>query len=341
MEKNRETKKILVVEDEFITASALTISLEGMGFKVVGTADRGEDAIKKVCEFRPDAVLMDIILAGEMNGITAGNIIRQKYDIPVIYLTGQSDDLTIAHALESEPFGYIIKPFEERNLKTTIQMALYKHSIDRNLRISEKRYRALAESAEDLIFLINRDLSIAYINGATARFLNSDQNIVVGKGFREIFPEDFADQVLSPVEEVFSSGTHQHVILNCNIKEHDIWLDTTIIPLITEEIEVVQIFGISHDITLQVLLQKEMEKKGIVQIEKNMEQFQILNDRIRNPLAVIVSAASLVEGEMSKTIINQANLIDDLVSQLDQGWIESEKIRSFLLRHYQHGKELS
>jgi hypothetical protein len=89
---------------------------------------------------------------------------------------------------------------------------------------------------------------------------------------------------------------------------------------------------------MMVRIEKEVEKKGLVQIEHNMEQFQILNDRIRNPLAIIMSLASMFETKEGDEIIEQVKRIDNLVTQLDQGWIQSDAVRNFLLKHYGHGK---
>ncbi len=161
-----EKKKILVVEDEFITASDIQSTLGRMGFDVPGIADTGEDAIRMAGELKPDAILMDISLKGQMNGITAAGVIRERFGTPVIYLTGQSDDATISKALESEPFGYIIKPFEEKTLKATIGMALYKHAIDESLRENEQLVRALIDANPEPMFVLDTQTRVLVINEA-------------------------------------------------------------------------------------------------------------------------------------------------------------------------------
>jgi len=169
-------KKILVVEDEFITASDIQSTLNGMGFDVPGIADTGEDAIRMAGELKPDAILMDISLKGKMNGITAAGTIRERYGTPVIYLTGQSDDATINKALESEPFGYIIKPFDEKNLKTTITMALYKHAIDESLKENEQLVRSLIDANPEPLFIVDQRTKVLVINEAlTCRYPGAAQ----------------------------------------------------------------------------------------------------------------------------------------------------------------------
>jgi len=123
--------RILVVEDESIVALDLQSSLEHLGYDVVGTAATGEDAVHIAEARTPDLVLMDIQLRGEMEGTAAADLIRRRFGIPVVYLTAYSDEATLQRAQISEPLGYLLKPFAERDLQVTIQMALYRHRAQR------------------------------------------------------------------------------------------------------------------------------------------------------------------------------------------------------------------
>lgn len=119
---------ILIVEDESIVAKDIQNSLKKLGYEVVGVCATGEDAIKNTEELKPDLILMDIMLKSEMSGIDAATQIREKFNIPIIYLTAYADESTLNKAKVSEPYGYIIKPFKEIDLHTSIEMAMYKHS---------------------------------------------------------------------------------------------------------------------------------------------------------------------------------------------------------------------
>ncbi len=118
---------VLVVEDESIVSKDIQHSLKKLGYNVVGAASTGEKAIELAVSERPDIVLMDIMLKGEMNGIEAADTIRKECKIPIIFLTAYADESTLSKAKITEPYGYIIKPFKEIDLHTTIEMAIYKH----------------------------------------------------------------------------------------------------------------------------------------------------------------------------------------------------------------------
>jgi CheY-like chemotaxis protein/predicted regulator of Ras-like GTPase activity (Roadblock/LC7/MglB family) len=125
--------QILVVEDERIVATGIRNMLKGLGYTVPAVASSGKDAIKQAAETRPDLVLMDIVLEGDMDGIAAAEQIRARFDIPVIYLTAYADDATVQRAKMTAPYGYLLKPFNERELHAAIETALYKHMMEREV----------------------------------------------------------------------------------------------------------------------------------------------------------------------------------------------------------------
>lgn len=146
---------VLVVEDESIVAKDIQQSLKKLGYNVVGICSTGEDAIKSAKDLTPDIVLMDIMLKGDMNGIEAAAQIRQANNIPVIFLTAYADESTLDKAKVSEPFGYIIKPFKEIDLHTSIEMAIYKHEKESNLQKERNFLYSIVENKEfkDILFV--------------------------------------------------------------------------------------------------------------------------------------------------------------------------------------------
>ena len=117
---------ILVVEDEHIVARDIRAMLESLGY-TAGTAGSGEEALEKAAELRPDLILMDIVLKGRMDGIDAAAQVRDRLQTPVIYLTAHADEQTVQRAKLTAPYGYILKPFEERELYIAIELALFRH----------------------------------------------------------------------------------------------------------------------------------------------------------------------------------------------------------------------
>lgn len=146
---------ILVVEDESIVAKDIQLCLTKLGYNVVGICSSGEAAIEAAEQHEPDLIMMDIMLKGEMSGIQAAGVIREKLDVPVIFLTAYTDRDTVEKAKETEPFGYIIKPFKEIDIQTAIEIALYKHSRDQVVKKERDYYYSLVEKQEspDMIFV--------------------------------------------------------------------------------------------------------------------------------------------------------------------------------------------
>ncbi|MBC8358463.1 MAG: PAS domain S-box protein [Candidatus Aminicenantes bacterium] len=174
-------EQILIVEDERIVSKDIKIRLQRFGYTVSGIAFSGEDAVKKAEELHPDLVLMDIVLEGKMNGINAAEIIRSRFNIPIVYLTAYSDKSTLERAKKTEPFGYILKPFDDRDLSTTIEVALYKHKMENRLKESEERFRQFFENAPEYCYMISSEGKILDINSSALTALGYTKEEIVGK----------------------------------------------------------------------------------------------------------------------------------------------------------------
>ncbi len=155
--------KIMVVEDESIVAKDLELTLKRLGYIVPATASSSEDALSKAAQHRPDLVLMDIHLKGAVDGIATARQLRREMNIPVIYLTAYADDDTVARARESEPFGYLLKPFNERELKSMLEVALYKHESEARLRHND-RMISIGTMAAGVAHEINNPLTYVMAN---------------------------------------------------------------------------------------------------------------------------------------------------------------------------------
>jgi two-component system cell cycle sensor histidine kinase/response regulator CckA len=205
-ENPQRMPKILVVEDQVIVARGVQAMLERLGYEVPVIAFSGEAAIHQIEVHRPDLVLMDIVLKGEIDGIQATEQIRARLDIPVVYVTAYADQVVLERAKVTDPFGYIIKPFDARELATAIEMALYKHQMERRLRESERHFRALIENTSDIIITLDRSGAIRYASPAVGRLLGYRAEDVIGQDVLDLLhPEDapraqaaLADAVQTP-----------------------------------------------------------------------------------------------------------------------------------------------
>jgi PAS domain S-box-containing protein len=182
---------ILVVEDEMVVSKDLAIKLTKAGYRVAGTVATGRAAVQAAEESLPDLVLMDIVLQGHMDGIEAARAIGQRFGIPVVYLTAYADEDILERARLTAPFGYLVKPYAERELRTTIEMALYKHGLEQRLKQSEERFRSLFEDAPLAYCSVDRDGMITEANRECLRLFGmSREEVASACLFDFIHPTD-------------------------------------------------------------------------------------------------------------------------------------------------------
>ncbi|MCK5572933.1 MAG: PAS domain S-box protein, partial [Bacteroidetes bacterium] len=178
--------RILVVEDERIVASDLQIKLENAGYSVFPPVYSGEEAVQAVEELHPGLVLMDITLKGEMDGIQAAEEIRSRFGIPVVYLTSHSDKNTLQRAKATEPFGFILKPFDERELFATLEMALYRHATESKIRENEQWLSTTLRSIADGVITTDEHGVITFMNPVSETLTGWDQDEAVGRDLSEV-----------------------------------------------------------------------------------------------------------------------------------------------------------
>lgn len=171
---------ILVVEDESIVAKDIQLCLRKLGYEVVGVVDTGEKAVETAKETNPDLVMMDIMLKGDMSGIEAADAIRESIDIPVIFLTAYTDKDTVNKAKETEPYGYIIKPFKEIDIQTAIEIALYKHGKEQLVKKERDYYYSMVEKQDspDMMF-VKANQRLVKIRYADIYFIEALKDYVV------------------------------------------------------------------------------------------------------------------------------------------------------------------
>ena len=179
--------KILVVEDESIVARDIRNMLLGLGYEVTAVVPGAKTAVQKAQETNPDIVLMDVMLQGEITGVEAAEQIYTNFSIPVVYLTAYADSTTVQQAKKTEPFGYIIKPFEERELQTTIEIALYKYKMQMELKDRERWLSTILKSIGDGVIATNKNGEITFMNPLAETLTGWKLNQALDRTLSDVF----------------------------------------------------------------------------------------------------------------------------------------------------------
>ena len=203
-------EKIMIVEDEKIVAMDIKDSLESFGYTVPCMASTGKDAIEKAGIHNPDLILMDVVLKGDMDGIQAAEIIHANSDVPVIYLTAYSDEKTISRAKLTSPFGHILKPFEERELRTNIEIALHKRKLEKEKMLENENWmNSLLNNIGDAIISTDADGNVKLVNPLAQALTGYRQEEAFGKPIEEVLRvvcEETGNAVPSPTQKVLNEG---------------------------------------------------------------------------------------------------------------------------------------
>jgi diguanylate cyclase (GGDEF)-like protein/PAS domain S-box-containing protein len=268
---------ILVVEDEFIVAMDIQNRLRKFGYTVLGLADSGEEAIKRAADNSLDLVLMDIHLKGKMDGVEAAQIIHNIFNIPVIYLTANADESTLNRAKGTEPFGYILKPFKEKELKFTIEITLSKHRTEKKLKQNEQWLTTVLKSIGDAVITSDESGTVTFMNPIAEVLTGWNYSDAFGKEATEVFniaPEKTRTIIEnSSVTQVLELGVNtsvpeQTILIAKNGTE--IPIDDSIAPIKDDNGNITGAVFVFQDITerkqiLEALARRQQEFKALVE----------------------------------------------------------------------------
>jgi two-component system, cell cycle sensor histidine kinase and response regulator CckA len=218
---------ILVVEDERVVARDIEESLLRMGYDVVGTAASAAECLERAESQRPDLVLMDIRIEGALDGIETARILRTRYDVPVIFLTAFADEHTVARARETEAHGYILKPFRAGELRSAVEIALFKHEMEMKQKVREQWFSTTLRAIGDAVMAVDGEGRVKFANPVAERLLGSSSDELLGRTLLDVFhpidertrepiqlpsPQEVADGKSTPLLEgaalVSPSGEH-------------------------------------------------------------------------------------------------------------------------------------
>jgi len=272
--QNRTTKKganavasarILIVEDEGIVAEEIRSRLKKLRYGVVAVVFSGEEAIKKAGETHPDLVLVDIRLRGDIDGVEAAQEIRARFDIPVVYVTAYADEDTLRRAKMAEPYGYILKPFEDKELRSSIEVALYKHNIERRLKESERWLATTLKSIGDAVIATNAKGRVLFMNPVAEALTGWKHKDALGKHLTEVFNsvgEETRKVVENPVEKVIREGIvvglANHVLIARDGTE--IPIDDSAAPIRDDKRNITGVVLVFYDVRERKRAEEELAK---------------------------------------------------------------------------------
>lgn len=222
--------RLLVVEDESIVAMDIAEQLGELGYEVCGIADNGNDAIRMVEQYRPDLVLMDVVIKGDMDGVETAQHLSRGFGCPVVFLTAYSDARTVSRAAEVAPYGYITKPFQAKELRAAVQVALYKSRLEAKLRESEQWFAATLRCVGDCVIATDPDGNIRFMNLAAERLLGWRLDDAIGRKIEEILPLHAADSG-SPLESPAYRALRTDSVVGIEFGSHTLARDGRIIPI--------------------------------------------------------------------------------------------------------------
>ncbi len=179
--------RILIVEDEALVAADIKDRLTRKGYRVVGVAETGEQAVASARELKPDLVLSDIRLAGEMDGIEAADCIRRELNTPVVFLTAHGDRPTTQRAEAADPFGYVLKPFHDEELQTAIEIAQYRHEMEQRVKQAERLLAATLSSIADGVIAGDTAGHITFLNRAAEELTGWSLDEVRNRDLKSVF----------------------------------------------------------------------------------------------------------------------------------------------------------
>jgi two-component system sensor histidine kinase UhpB len=223
-------ERILVVEDEPSVATLIRRLLQTGGYQVAAAVGSGEEALVEAARLQPDLALMDINLMGPLDGVQTAQRLQSRFDIPVVFLTGLADDATVQRSHEAKAFGYILKPFRQEDLKTSIDLALSKHKVESKLRRIERWFTAAIKSVGDAVITTDEDAVITFLNPVAEALTGWQFDQAQGRKLEEVFriaPSLTGAAVASPVKR----PPHERAILDFPRQTTIVGTDGTSVPI--------------------------------------------------------------------------------------------------------------
>lgn len=293
---NAQKHSVLIVEDERIVAMDLKQTLADLGCSTSGVASSAEEAIARVSERCPDLVLMDIRIRGERDGVETADILRRRFDVPVVFLTAHADDATLERAKRSEPYGYLVKPVKVAELRSAIEVALYRHKLEKRLRERERWFSTTLRSIADAVVTVDLAGKITFMNPAAEHLTGRQLQDAVGLPAREVvrlFEPGKGASEDTPLDRALSAGSvvqlHEAALMGSGDSRRIIADSAS--PVVDDG-QVLGAVMVFRDVTGEKTLQKQLEFSDRLASLGTMAAG--VAHEINNPLAVVVANAHYV-----------------------------------------------
>ena len=253
---------ILIVEDDLITATGIKKMVERWDYQVDGIVDSGEKAISAAEQHQPDIVLMDIRLKDAMDGIEAARRIQEHRSVPILYLTAYADRKTVERAVDTEPYSYLLKPFQERELRAAIEVALHRHQRDQRLRQSKEELDRILEGTGDGICIIDTGFTVHRVNRAYAALIGSSEQEATGKPCHQVFPTTLCDTPNCPLTRILEDGKSVEYVMEKKTGDGEhVHSVLTASPFTDDDGELLGIIVTVKDVTSTIGLLTDTQKK--------------------------------------------------------------------------------
>ena len=252
--------KILVVEDETAFAQVVELYLRRLGYNVTGVVDRGEDALRKAAEIRPDLALLDIEIQGTMDGLDLAEEFGRQFNIPVIFLTGRSDEGTLERVRRSGSYGYLLKPFRPEELKAGIELAFIRHGHERHLRQIEQSFTAAVKSIGDAVIMTDVTGTVTYMNPAAERLTGWPARTATGQELNQVFQVRGGPGVVRQMFQQTQKGAFVHETILLTAAGREVPIEANVSAIFDDAQGIQGAVLIFRDVTERKHFESELKK---------------------------------------------------------------------------------